>query len=275
MSEQHLIFLHIPKTGGSTMRSVIAHQYSSCAVYTIEVPSPEGIEEFKKLPEEKRAQIKVLQGHMGFGLHRYLHGSCTYFTILRDPVERIISRYYYELSKSPPPAYMYSAGERTSRLLTIEEYIRSGFNKLVENGQTRLLSASEGKIYDVGFGQCSREMLAEAIKNLQNHFVSFGILEKFDESLILLRRKLGWRFPFYVRKRVTQRSSGQRDISESARQVIGSMNKLDVELYEWGKQKLREEIARQGPGFHAELSLFELLNRVFGRAYDSVRPIDN
>jgi hypothetical protein len=258
--EQSLIFLHIPKTGGSTLRSIIARQYPPNTIFTIRIPSPEGIEEFKRLPEAKRAEIAALQGHMGFGLHQWLPKPSTYFTILRDPVDRVISRYHYESSKSPTPAYMYRENDVASRPLTLEEYVCSGVGKLVDNGQTRLLSASSGEIYnDVDFGQCSKEMLKRAKMNLQRHFVIFSTLERFDHSLILLRRSLGWGFPLYVRKRVTKGHPRRRDISNRALRIIKELNAFDIELYNWVKERQEEQIAKQGISFHMELILFRLL----------------
>jgi hypothetical protein len=275
ISKRRLIFLHVPKTGGSTMRHIVSRQYSAGAVFTIGVPAPEAIAAFKQLPRERRDKIDVLQGHMGFGLHRYLHGPCVYFTMLRDPIDRVVSRYYYEVSKTPRPAYMHRGQDETSGALTLEEYVRSGINKLVDNGMTRLLSASDGKIYGVPFGQCSRSMLGKAIENLEKHFLAPGILAQFDESLILLRRAMGWRLPLYLRRRVTRRRPEPADISESARQTVLAFNELDIELYDWGRQSLKSKIDEQGPGFHAEVVSFGLLNRVLGRTYALVRSTDN
>src|SRR4051812_5972736 len=100
----HLIFLHIPKTAGSTLTTIMHRQYSADEIYDIyEVrKSPQ----LMALPEEQRAKIKLLKGHIPFGLHAFLpNGKAEYFTILREPVDRVLSHYYHFARQRTDPFY--------------------------------------------------------------------------------------------------------------------------------------------------------------------------
>src|SRR5678815_616084 len=92
-----VIFLHIPKTAGSTLDKIIDHQYKRTSIFTRAYIS---MDEFKILPEAHREKIRVLRGHMHFGVHEYLPQSSIYITILRNPIDRVISHYYMVLRSS-------------------------------------------------------------------------------------------------------------------------------------------------------------------------------
>src|SRR5438128_9800911 len=99
-----LIFLHIGKTAGSTLRTVIHRNYSSSDVSLIRSEPEAGSErprrertvrDFAGLPEEVRARPRVFEGHIIFGIHEYVPHPSTYITILRDPVKLAVSQYNY------------------------------------------------------------------------------------------------------------------------------------------------------------------------------------
>ncbi len=95
--EQRIIFLHIPKTAGFTLQKIIERQYPPQSIYTLEPSNElESIREFQSLDPAQRAKTRLLKGHLNMGqkLHEYLPQPVTYFTILRDPVERVLSHYY-------------------------------------------------------------------------------------------------------------------------------------------------------------------------------------
>jgi hypothetical protein len=188
---QTVIFLHVPKTGGSTLRWIIAKQTRSRGIYRIEAPDhnyQKRIDEFKTLPDLRKQKIEWLVGHMGFGLHEYLPQPSTYITLLREPIDRVLSFYDYAHLKARP-------NDNTD----VKEFILRGGSKQVNNGQTRMLASLYGDYPDdVAFGRCSDEMLKIAKQNLREHFVGFGLTEQFDASIIHLRRKLGWWMPLYI-----------------------------------------------------------------------------
>lgn len=88
--EHSLIFLHIAKASGSTLHRIIERQYPAEVIYSIDgLNVAESTNKFKNLSREQRQKIKVLKGHMSFGLHEYLPRPSTYITMLREPVERV------------------------------------------------------------------------------------------------------------------------------------------------------------------------------------------
>lgn len=267
--ERSIIFLHVPKAAGSTLNKIIERQYEQKSIFSIENGShvKEFIAEFKRLPEARKREIKVFQGHVKFGLHEHLPQPSTYITIIRDPVERIISHYYYVLRT--PRHYLYD--EVTSKNMSLKDYVGSRITTELDNAQTRILSGIEL----VGFGECSTEILESAKKNLQEHFSVVGLTERFDETLLLLKRAFQWKNPFYIKQNVTKNRLLKEDISKETLNIIEKYNELDIELYRYVEKMFNEDINKSAYLAEIELKQFKLLNQIYSKTYPLYRHVLN
>lgn len=259
--DRSIIFLHVPKAAGSTLNKILERQYEKKSIFFIENGShiKEFIAEFKRLPEARKREIKVFQGHIKFGLHERLPQPSTYITIIREPVERIISHYYYVLRT--PRHYLYD--EVTSKNMSLKDYVCSRITTELDNAQTRILSGVES----VGFGECSTENLESAKKNLQEHFSVVGLTERFDETLLLLKRALKWKNPFYIKQNVTKNRLLKEDISKDTLNIIEKYNELDIELYRYVEEMFNEAINKSAYLTEIELKQFKLLNQIYSKTY--------
>lgn len=253
-SGQVLIFLHLPKTAGSTLARIIQRQYGangSLAQYE----SNSGAELAKLTPIQLKS-VRAIMGHFYFGVHEFLPRSSTYVTLLRDPIERVISYYYYV--QNQPEHYLYQA----AREMNLSKFVIACNLSEPNNDQTRLLAATEQ-----GFssGTCLPEMLGVAKQNLQDHFAVVGLTEDFDRSLILMKRVFGWNIPFYVRHNVTWRRPRKEDIPRETLKVIETYNKLDIELYSYGRGLFQELVRAQKGSFEKELRMFKKVNMFYGK----------
>src|SRR5690242_21116923 len=90
-----VVFNHIPKTAGTTLKYVLCRIYGQDRVMT----SQRKGEHRQRLGEAsdliEAGAASVLIAHTGYGVHEFLPSSHRYrlFTILRDPVARTVSRY--------------------------------------------------------------------------------------------------------------------------------------------------------------------------------------
>ena len=89
-----IIFLHIPRTGGTTFRDILERFYHSENVIEIKkfIESEETISTYTK---DEQSKIKLIKGHLNFGIHELINGDCKYITFLRDPIKRIVSTFKY------------------------------------------------------------------------------------------------------------------------------------------------------------------------------------
>ncbi|MBK4728694.1 sulfotransferase family 2 domain-containing protein [Oxynema sp. CENA135] len=189
--------MHIPKTAGTTLNDVIIRQYKSeCVFQTNNIR--ESKNELIKISDVNKQKIKVIKGHMEFGWHKLLPQNSTYITMLRDPVERVISFYYYILNC--PAHYLYEIV--TQQKISLNEFINSGMSAKIENCQTRLLSGKE-ELLQKPFAtsqKCTYEWLDSAKENLSKYFIAFGITERFDESLIFFQATIKMAKPILYKK---------------------------------------------------------------------------
>jgi hypothetical protein len=248
--EAVVIFLHNLKTGGQTLRRIIPRQYKQNAVYN-RVGKPESLSEIQDIRQLNFERIRCVQGHLVFGVHELIPCPSTYVTLVRNPLDRIVSLYHYILAKPGRGLHRQSA----SQLGSFEQFLTSGVLLEADNGQTRRISG----LYPE-FGQCTVEMLETAKQNLRDHFAVVGLTERFDESLMLMKSKFGWRSVFYKKRNVTRDKPAKDALPVETLRTIEKYNRLDVELYEYARGLLDEAISQQGSDFAADVQLFKRIN---------------
>jgi hypothetical protein len=254
LEQPAVIFLHIPKTAGTTLHRIIERQYRQREIFTIGGISHESIEQFRSMSEERRAKYRMIKGHLGFGFHEFVPGPSAYFTILRNPIERVISFFYWV--RRTPHHYLYDF--MISKDIGLKEYLESGANVMLDNAQVRMVS---GVWYNIGFGECTEETLEIAKRNLREECAVVGLTERFDETLILLKRAFGWRNLHYARQNVTASRPRKDQLAPETLDAVVKVNRLDLALYQYATALFEEEIEAQGPAFAEELKAFQAANR--------------
>ena len=194
-------------------------------------------------------------GHMPFGLHAFLPQPARYFTILRDPVERVVSHYYFLRHSSSS----LSAQRSDLSDLTLQSFIEHQTTREARNLQTRLIS---GVVNQKATKINDEEILARAKKNLQESFDVVGLAEHFDETLLLLKNAFRWRQVFYVKLNVIRSRPQQNEILPATRQLIQEHNQLDLELYRYARMLFAEQLQRQDAIFTQQLRSFQTYNRL-------------
>lgn len=253
------IFLHIPKTAGSSVFSVLRLNYSRATTFlTQPEQSNFGLEQLYNLSEDKRERLRLVTGHMPFGIHESFRHRVRYFTFLRDPVERSISDYYF-VKNQPSSHYLY----HQANTLSLPEYLEYRASIARDNVQARLLS---GLWDSVPFSDGNEFLLKRAKQNLKNYFVMVGLAERFDESLLLLKRALNLRIIYYTSHNVTASRPKVRSIPKTTIDVVRYYNQLDIELYNLGRQLFEEQIAAYGNALYHDLEAFGRRNRLIGGA---------
>ncbi len=252
-----VIFLHIPKAGaGRSLSSVLDPRYRQKETYSIGIETKRSIQEFVDLPLQQRSQIKLLKGNMPFGLHNHIPRPCVYITLLRDPIDRVMS--HYDDVKRTPEHYLHQRVIQSD--MSLADYVMHSNCPELDNGQTRLLAGIDGEI---PFGQLTDDVLERAQRNLREYFPVVGVAERFDESLLLLQRLLGWRLPpVYCRQHVTVSRPRREALPASLIESIRACTRYDQILYDTAMACFTQHAALTiAP---RSLAQFRLLNRAYG-----------
>jgi hypothetical protein len=184
---------------------------------------------FARLPDRRRRRLRYMFGHMPYGAHEFAGNDWSYFTMLRDPVERCLSLYAHR-------------SRHDGIGVDIERYYEEGRDHDQFNAQTLMVSGVpfEEPLPPRG----SEEMLARAKENLEK-FVVVGITERFDESIDLLQQRIGLRTVAYERRNVAPERPLRDHLPQGLIDRIVEWNSLDIELYATAAQLLEEQLVRQ------------------------------
>ena len=239
-----VIFLHLPKCGGTTLNRIIEWEYPPLRIFSID-PSffRWSHRRVSRWPRERLAKMRVFKGHMPFGLHERLPQPATYITFLREPVERVISEYYFALHYRLHPQH------RRMQTLSLEDY---ALQTPHHNLQTKLL-AGRGNHPDFLAGDCDEETVALAKDNLARHFSFVGLTERFDEGLAVLKLIFGWNIAQYASFNVTRVRPKKDTVPAAVQAAIAERNRHDVALYAHVTTLYQEMLARDGDRVRHEL----------------------
>jgi hypothetical protein len=226
-----LLFVHIPKTAGTTLTSILRLTESPPRTRSIGNVF-KGFGGFDKGPldrlrDPQRAPdlsaVRILRGHLPLGVRDLLPKDRTVrcFTFLRDPVERTLS-HYFQIRASPERAHGLPTFPENG---TLEHAFEVGY--LHDNLQTRMLCGLAEPMGDV-----TEEMLERAKRHLAEELVLVGLAERFDESLVLAQQRLGLRNILYTSaKRVNESRPRADDVPEALVRAAERLNQYDRELY--------------------------------------------
>ena len=125
--------------------------------------------------------------HMVFDprIFRYLHNDTFRFTILREPLKAFVSAFRF--FANVPYIKSVSSPDSIYRILTEQDkYKEKGLASLTNNRQSLDLG------YNLKYGFNNSTYVKQFIHNTESHFDIVLIKEYFDESLVILKRVLGW-----------------------------------------------------------------------------------
>lgn len=140
LDQLKIIFNHTPKAGGTSLHYFFQDLFGPDKVYRVNVRVPtEEIYTIEKMTEEEKQRYQIFQGHFKYGNHKFFSQPCLYIGIVRNPIDRIISNYYY--------LHRRGEEERKQKVQqqTLTEYFESQIEGRVSAGaaQLRILTGQD------------------------------------------------------------------------------------------------------------------------------------
>ncbi len=104
----------------------------------------------------------------------------------------------------------------------------------MNNQMVRAISESNQKM--------GKKRLHEAKERIDEHFGVVGLAERFDESVLLMKKHFGWGDVSYRKLNVSSERPGKDSIPGDVRQEIKERNQLDMKLYAYAEERLNENL---------------------------------
>ena len=227
MPLEDIIFLHIPKTAGTSLRSIFFDQYRYLAPQEIYVvKSLDDLNHFWSLDEQKANDIKLVLGHCRYGVHYKFSRDFKYVTFVRSPIERSLSSYHFARWDTNNPFRTRILNENLSAV----EYLCSGQFPWEENNQTKLIAGIENLSE-----KCTEEIYQKAIKNITESFSFIGFVEEFENDLESLAKKLSWSNQYNRQLNVTPDQAKSVPLTMNEIKCIQQANQYDQKLFNYLK----------------------------------------
>jgi hypothetical protein len=181
-----IIFLHILKCGGTSLRHMLLEQYGYDAIAPVPVglsptsrnyPYMQQIDPLvyqEMITPEMVTQYSVVMGHYDWRIVDRLPDR-QIITLFRHPVSQLYSLFRF-MKRMPTLVAMHPEMQP----MTFYNWLTSEYSKPYLNTQTRYLS---------GHGI---ENLDTAMRNLTDERLTFGLVDRFEESTILFNRCFNW-----------------------------------------------------------------------------------
>ena len=218
-----ICFIHIEKAAGITLHSIFKNntfRYITLSPWAIRANDPENV----FTPQEAKIFFRLFPYLNGFGGHttrayldyeQAIGREIAYFTFLRQPVSRFISHYFYH-----------------KQIMNIDWDLRSFIEEgHYNNFMTRRI--------------CGKDDALLAIQYLKEKFKFVGLVERFDESLLLLKNELGLQnFNMHYEIQNVNPKKNEKAISGYLINKIERANQSDLQVYDFVKHVLYPEFKK-------------------------------
>lgn len=222
------LFVHVQKTAGTALLRRLRHAVGPEAVYPDGPGTPEvslDVDLLLRRLADDDGTIRVVTGHFPLATADRMGGDVPTFTVLRDPVERILSFLRHQCEVEPR-----FAGARLEEVY--DDPVTTG--GLVHEHMVKMLSLdaaemTRGALTPVVVDDAR---LARACAALEDRVDVMGVQEEFEPFCADLAARFGWDLgPPLFMNRTTPIPS-----SDALRARIAADNPHDVALYRFGRE---------------------------------------
>ncbi len=237
MEKPRICFIHIPKTAGTSMTSVITQSFSPA-----EICPGRTMLDYKNKTAQELEQYQLYKGHIYYEFAiQNLPANTKYITVLREPIERVVS--LYKFWRSHPPHFfedpgipdIIKHGPRMAKDLNFLNFIKSEDNFVLQSTRNAQLRQLSVKSIGAKALNSNRKNLNEVLEALQNYAV-VGIQELLPFFAIEYNKFMGERAIKNIpNKNISKKERQFSDLTphqfREAKDLLMKENQMEMELY--------------------------------------------
>jgi hypothetical protein len=247
---KRLCFLHIPKTAGTSISSILSYWYPDKLIF-------KGGDklDYDKYSKEELSEYRLYKGHIQYiYANPNLPSDTSFVTLLREPIERVISLYYFwqgysdEYLSDPNVDEIDKLGPRMAKSMGILEFFsRNDLHMLIlratRNGQLSYITTIKKNLIE----KQNSKILIKNVRENMKYISVFGVQSQLPFFVYELRKLLGISEPVMVPHiNASKRNKHFARLPSLDRQklidIISDNNQAEIEVYNEIENKIRFKI---------------------------------
>lgn len=235
-----IVFLHIHKTGGTSLHEFLLTQFPNDRV------CPERFNHLEEYTKEQLAGYEFFSGHFTARSIDRIDGPKKVFTFLREPKARVLSLYYFWKSHKEEIIEKGIHGPRLARSMPLIEFLRHGVSG-IDNYTARTLAGRSRPGSEYRGMESEARLVADA-KHTLDQMTTYGLFEDFERSFCLAVSDLGFDPPATIPHALNSMKLDRRRFEMTAREPVSEevdeelerLTHLDKEVYEYALARFQE-----------------------------------
>jgi hypothetical protein len=242
IEQEKIVFLHLPKSGGSTLHELLVKWKSE------EEVCPERHNKLHTFFVGELVKYRVFSGHYDYISTQLIPGPKAIITMFRNPIDRLVSLYNFQKAHNDEvieKEKLYLARlANTHSMVDFFQLDEIRNHPSINNAMTRMLSQRlqshwEHKIHSASYVDSSD--LEKAFKALQE-MCAFGFVERYEQSVAWIFKSLGLVVPDVIPRAMeidtlikTHPNLKEIDKEQPTEDVLSVMEdliNLDIQLYD-------------------------------------------
>ena len=270
---RHVFYLKVPKTGSSTFNSIMNRmimKHNLTSLRSIDkLPHPnEVLKLLGETPETDNTQFdtKVIHGKFDDKfLARVMQKDSVYIATIREPFEQFKSYFLFKHHGGKDISVLQQ--EIEDMILTSKPSPGKNYYKTFQNHDYEYLENPMYRYfkYDYTTSLFNQTYTKEIINYIASRF-KVVIVDKYDESLLILKRQLCWDIKdiiYIPHKNASYSGKSQKPPNENImREYHRNISKLDYDLFNYFLQVHNEQVAIYGQGFMDELNEYQRVKTI-------------